>query len=94
MPRPPLRSSQPAGRRPHQPVRLLHQLDAVFTLASLAGRSSGVGLRRQRQRLALAQRLLDPMPAELRTPERGAELFWRGLRWGSGGLLLAWLLQP
>ena len=93
MPRQPLRSHQPAHRRPLQPVRLLHQLDAVFTLASLAGRSSGVGRRRQRQRLALAQRLLDPMPRELQAPEHGAELFWRGLRWGSAGLLLALVLR-
>ncbi|MFU8885159.1 MAG: hypothetical protein ACNA8O_06845 [Cyanobacteriota bacterium] len=80
--------------RPHRPVRLLHLLDGVFTQASLASRSSGVGQRRHRQRLSLTQRLLDPLPRELAPPDHGSQLFWRGLRWGGLGLLLAWLLRP
>lgn len=75
-------------------MRLLHQLDRLLTQVSLARRSSGVSQRRQRQRLALAQRLLDPLPAEFTRPGRNSSLFWQGLRWGSGGLLLAWLLRP
>ncbi|MCH9713244.1 MAG: hypothetical protein K0U63_01650 [Cyanobacteria bacterium] len=80
--------------RPQRPVRLLHLLDGVFTQASLAARSSGVGQRRQRQRLSLTQRLLDPLPRELAPADHGSQLFWRGLRWGGLGLLLAWLLRP
>jgi hypothetical protein len=49
--------------------------------------------RRQRQRLALAQRLLDPMPAGLVAPEAAADRFWTVLRWGGLGLILARLLQ-
>lgn len=75
-------------------MRLLHLLDALFTQASLARRSSGVAQRRQQQRLAVAQRLLDPLPPPLAMPDGGATVFWRSLRWGSLGLLLAWLLRP
>lgn len=77
-----------------RPVRLLHLLDGIFTQASLAGRSSGVAERRQRQRLALSQRLLDPLPKELAPADHDSQLFWRGLRWGGLGLLLAWMLRP
>lgn len=68
-------------------------LDALYTQASLAQRSSGVQQRRERQRLALAQRLLDPLPPALAQPRRIELLFWRGLRWGTLGLLIAWLLR-
>lgn len=72
---------------------MLHILDALYTQASLAQRSSGVQQRRERQRLALVQRLLDPLPPELAQPQRLDLLFWRGLRWGTVGLLIAWLLR-
>lgn len=85
----------PVPPSPRQrPVRVLHLLDGLFTQASLARSSSGVAGRRQRQRLALSQRLLDPLPRELAPGDLGSQLFWRGLRWGGLGLLLAWLLQP
>ncbi|MEX0589309.1 MAG: hypothetical protein WD136_08640 [Cyanobium sp.] len=76
-----------------QPIRLLHLLDGLLTQASLTANSSGVTQRRQRQRLALTQRLLDPLPVELALPHRQEVLFWRGLRWATAGLLLAWLLR-
>ena len=75
-------------------MRLLHLLDGLLTQASLARHSSGVGQRRQLQRLALTQRLLDPLPAELAPAGRGAVVFWQGLRWATAGLLVAWLLRP
>ncbi|MEX0588401.1 MAG: hypothetical protein WD136_04015 [Cyanobium sp.] len=76
-----------------QPIRLLHLLDGLLTQASLTANSSGVTQRRQRQRLALTQRLLDPLPAELALPYRQELLFWRGLRWTTAGMLLAWMLR-
>ena len=76
-----------------QPIRLLHLLDGLLTQASLTAKSSGVNQRRQRQRLALTQRLLDPLPEQLAPPYRQEVLFWRGLRWSTAGLLLAWLLK-
>ncbi|MEB3296211.1 MAG: hypothetical protein VKL23_01605 [Cyanobacteriota bacterium] len=77
----------------HRPARLLHGLDTLLTQASLAQRSSGVQQRRERQRLAVAQRLLDPLPAELGAPQRIELVFWRALRWGTAGMLIAWLLR-
>ena len=76
-----------------QPIRLLHLLDGLLTQASLTAKSSGVNQRRQRQRLALTQRLLDPLPEQLAPPYRQEVLFWRGLRLASAGLLLAWILK-
>jgi hypothetical protein len=52
-----------------------------------------VAERRRRQRLELAQRLLDPLPEALQPASRLGERFWSGLRWGGLGLLVAWLLR-
>ena len=75
-----------------RPQALLHHLAVLLSLPTQAQRCSGVTARRQRQRLAMAQRLLDPMPQGLRSSGDG-ELFWRLIRWGGAGMLLAWLLQ-
>lgn len=74
-------------------ARLLHVLNALFTHASLAERSSGVRQRREQQRLAMARRLLDPLPAALAQPQRLDVLIWRGLRWGTLGLVIALVLR-
>ena len=71
---------------------LLHHLGALLSLPARARLASGVSGRRQRQRLALAQRLLDPLPAGLHAMGAG-EWFWRPLRWGTLGLVLAWWLR-
>jgi hypothetical protein len=84
----------PMSASPRRPLRPLHLLDDLLGQASVARRSSGVAQRRHRQRLALAQRVLDPLPPELVPQGRDAGRFWRGLRWGTLGLLLAWLLRP
>jgi hypothetical protein len=89
-------------RRPLQPTiprqRVSGVLHHLAALLNLAGRRSQTGngapQRRRRQRLSLAQRLLDPLPQALRAPDQGAELFWRAIRWGGPGLLLGcWLLR-
>ncbi len=75
---------------------VLHHLAAVLNLAGrrLPQEGSAAPLRRRRQRLSLAQRLLDPLPQGLRSPDQGAERFWRAIRWGGPGLLLGlWLLR-
>lgn len=76
-----------------QPIRLLHLLDGLLTQASLAKRSTGVQQRRQRQRLALTQQLLDPLPVEFGLTNRLEYVFWQALRWGTGGFLVALLLH-
>lgn len=48
--------------------------------------------RRLRQRMALAQRLLDPLPKPLQPRGWREQSLWTALRWGGAGLLLAlWL---
>jgi hypothetical protein len=73
---------------------LLHHLAAVLNLAvrRLPEADSAAPLRRRRQRLSLAQRLLNPLPAGLRSAELGSERFWLAIRWGGPGLLLGWWL--
>lgn len=89
-------------RRPHRPIRWLHQLSDLLTQATLAqrlartqgGQDGAVAERRLRQRIGIAQRLLDPLPPGLRNPTNAAEGFWRLLRWGGVGMLLAAWLRP
>ena len=83
-------------RRPshqRQSPGIFHLLDGLLTQTSLASRSSGVSRRRNLQRLALTQRLLDPLPKELDPSRRLDVLFWQGMRWGTAGFLLAWWLH-
>jgi hypothetical protein len=69
---------------------------AVLNVAarSLPPGEVGAPLRRRRQRLALMQRLLDPLPTGLQPLNAGSERFWRLFRWGSLGLVVAWVLRP
>ena len=71
---------------------VLHHLGALLSLPTQARQATGSRGRRQRQRLALAQRLLESLPGELQA-SGGGDWFWRPLRWGSVGLLLAWWLR-
>ncbi len=75
---------------------LLHHLAAVLSIAGRPGAvaPTGVTLRRRRQKLELAQKLLDPLPDTLLPSSRHGDRFWLALRWGGLGLLLAWLLRP
>lgn len=74
---------------------LLHHLDALLTLASPrpGAQPAGAPERRRRQRLALARRLIDPLPEALRPDGHRAELFWQALRWGGLGMALALFLR-
>lgn len=95
MPRPFPRSSRRRWQPRLSPPGVLHHLAAVLSLGLRRppAEPSGALLRRRRQRLALAQRLLNPLPAGLGSSHQGGERFWQGLRWGGLGLFLAWLLQ-
>jgi hypothetical protein len=72
---------------------LLQAIGLVHGLAA-SRPGSGSGERRRQQRLSIAQRLLDPLPLALRPRDAAAERFWKVLRWGGLGLLLARLLSP
>jgi hypothetical protein len=81
---------------PTPPIRWLHVLGVVLGQVSRVERlttdDNGVASRRLRQRMATAQRLLDPLPAPLRGKDWGEGALWSALRWGGAGLLLAvWL---
>ena len=81
---------------PTPPIRWLHVLGVLLGQVSrverLASDDNGVASRRLRQRMATAQRLLDPLPAPLRGKDWGEGALWSALRWGGAGLLLAvWL---
>jgi hypothetical protein len=93
-------------RRAQRSPRLLHHLAALLSLAGQRAAAKenspscraesevrpSATQRRRRQHLALARRLLDPLPPALLPADRQAERFWSALRWGGMGLLLAlWL---
>ncbi len=87
---------QQRPRSPHTPIRWLHQLANLMAQVSRAEHiTSGddsLHARRLRQRMALAQRLLDPLPAPLRPTTWQETSLWTALRWGGLGLVLAlWL---
>jgi hypothetical protein len=86
----------PAKPRPgRRGTGVLHHLAAVLNLAGrrLPEGENGAPMRRRRQRLLLAQTLLDPLPPALRSSNGGAERFWSALRWGGVGLIVAWMLR-
>ena len=74
---------------------MLHPMALVLNLAAkrLPSAESSAPMRRRRQRLALVQRLLDPLPAGLHSQDAQKERFWRIVRWGGLGVLLAWGLR-
>ena len=80
-------------RRSSRVQGILHQLGALLTLPDQARAATGVEGRRQRQRLAMAQRLLDPLPMAFQGRSE-ATTFWKLLRFGGIGLWLAWVLKP
>ena len=91
MPKGPRRSR----RRP--PSGWLHSLSSLLAVAARGERlqvdDTACGARRLRQHLELGGRLLDPLPKALRAQAEGEEWLWKALRWGGGGMVLAWLLQ-
>lgn len=87
---------QQRPRSPYTPIRWLHQLAGLMAQVARAERLSSADdslqARRLRQRMALAQRLLDPLPAPLQPRGWQEQWLWTALRWGGVGLVLAlWL---
>ena len=83
-------------RSPYSPIRWLHRLSGLMAQVSRAERldpaDDSLQARRLRQRLAQAQRLLDPLPAPLQPQGWQERVLWTALRWGGAGLALAlWL---
>lgn len=87
---------QQRHRSPYTPIRWLHRLSGLMAQVSRAERldpaDDSLQARRLRQRLALAQRLLDPLPVPLQPQGWLERWLWSALRWGGAGVLLAlWL---
>jgi hypothetical protein len=80
-----------------RPPGWLHSLSSLLAVAARGERlqpdNTGCGARRLRQHLELGQRLLDPLPKPLRAGNGQEEWLWTALRWGGGGMVLAWLLN-
>jgi len=58
----------------------------------LSSSDDSLQARRLRQRIALAQRLLDPLPRPLQPGGWQEQGVWTALRWGGAGLALSlWL---
>ena len=91
----PMGNPSPSPSRRQRGAGVLHPMASVLNLAArrLPAAESSAPMRRRRQRLALVQRLLDPLPAGLLPPDAQAERFWRIVRWGGLGVLLAWGLR-
>jgi hypothetical protein len=90
------RSLERLSRRP-TPLRWTHLFARFFSLAERARRPEiggpSVGNRRLQQRLALAQRLIEALPASLIPGTALSDRFWRAWRWGGLGLVIAKLLS-
>lgn len=88
---------QQRPRSPYTPIRWLHQLAGLMAQVARAERlnaaDDSLQARRLRQRMALAQRLLDPLPRPLQARGLGETWLWTALRWGGLGLVLALLLR-
>jgi len=80
-----------------RPPGWLHSLSSLLAVAARGERlqtdDTGCGARHLRQQLELGQRLLDPLPKPLRAGNGQEEWLWKALRWGGGGIVLAWLLN-
>ena len=89
---------QQRPRSPYTPIRWLHQLAALMAQVSRAERlqraDESLQARRLRQRMAMAQRLLNPLPSPLVAEAWGERWLWTALRWGGPALLLALWLRP
>ncbi|MFL0792895.1 MAG: hypothetical protein AB8B70_06995 [Prochlorococcus sp.] len=81
-----------------QPLRWLHRAASLMlqgqVQARSAGQSSGVQVRRTRQRQRVGRLLMDTSIPGWPLPERKGDWLWRALRWGGPALVLAsWLSQ-
>lgn len=80
-----------------RPLRWTHLFARFFSLAERARRpeigGNSVSNRRLQQRLALAQRLMEALPATLTPGTAFSDRFWRAWRWGGLGLVIARLLR-
>ena len=80
-----------------RPLRWTHLFARFFSLAERARHpdigGASVANRRLQQRLAMAQRLMEALPAALTPGTTIADRFWQVVRWAGLGLVIARLLS-
>lgn len=83
-------------QRPWHPLRWTHLFARLFALAERSRQpeigGGSIANRRLQQRLALAQRLFEALPASLTPGMALSDRFWRALRWIGVGMVIARLL--
>ena len=80
------------GRREQRELKWLHGVSRLIQQGECQHQSgSSVQGRRWQQRRLFAQQLLDRNFNGWLHPERSGSRFWRGLRWGGAGFVLAWV---
>ena len=82
-------------RREQRPLKWLHGVSRLIQQGECQHQhqaGAGVQGRRWQQRRLLAQQLFDRDFKGWLHPERPGSRFWRGLRWGGAGFLVAWVV--
>ena len=80
-------------RREQRPLKWLHGVSRLIQQGECQHQAgAGVQGRRWQQRRLLAQQLFDRDFKGWLHPDRPGSRFWRGLRWGGAGFVLAWVI--
>ncbi|MDC3011226.1 hypothetical protein OAZ24_03230 [Synechococcus sp. AH-736-G21] len=84
---------QRKGKRCSKQLHWLHHASRLLVQGQCQSHvRSAVAARRWRQRRNLASKLISQPPMGWDVPMASGERFWRGLRFGGAGFMLAWLL--
>ena len=80
-------------RREQRQLKWLHGLSRLIQQGECQHQPVlGIRGRRWKQRQSFAQQLLDRDFKGWLHPERSGSRFWRGLRWGGAGFVVAWVM--
>ena len=80
-------------RREQRQLKWLHGVSRLIQQGECQEQPGlGTQARRWKQRRLFAQQLLDHDFKGWLHPENSGSRFWKGLRWGGAGFVLAWIL--
>ena len=81
------------GRCEQRPLKWLHGVSRLIQQGECQHQAgTGVQGRRWQQRRLFASQLFDRNFKGWLHPERRGSRFWRGLRWGGAGFVVAWVV--
>ena len=81
------------GRREQRQLKWLHGVSRLIQQGECQHQPGlGAQARRWKQRRLFAQQLLDHDFKGWLLPQHSGSRFWKGLRWGGAGFVLAWVL--